>query len=54
MKRLAGLLAAGALAAREVAIIPLYHQIATWAMKKNIAYSPRTDEYTFAHHFRPR
>ena len=45
--------AAGALAAREVAIIPLYHQIATWAMKTNISYSARTDEFTLAHEFRP-
>ena len=44
---------AGALAAREVAIIPLYHQIATWAMKKNIIYTARTDEFTLAHQFRP-
>jgi hypothetical protein len=25
---------AGAVAARDVAIIPLYHQVVTWAMKK--------------------
>jgi len=45
---------ASALAAREVAFIPLHYQIVTWAMKKSIAYAARTDEYTFAHHFRPR
>jgi len=45
---------AGALVAREVAIIPLYHQIATWAMKKTISYSARTDEFTLAHEFRPQ
>jgi peptide/nickel transport system substrate-binding protein len=44
---------AGALAARDLAIIPLYHQIATWAMKKNISYIARTDEFTLAHQFRP-
>jgi len=41
-------------AMRDYAVIPLHHQIATWAMKKNLAYAPRTDEFTFAHHVRPR
>lgn len=45
---------ASALAAREVALIPLHYQVVTWAMKKNLAYSARTDEFTFAHHFQPR
>ena len=45
---------AGALAARELAFIPLHYQIVTWAMKKNMAYTPRTDEFTFAHHFQPQ
>lgn len=44
--------AASALAAREVAVIPLHYQIVTWAMKKPIAYTARTDEFTLAHHFR--
>lgn len=44
---------ASALAAREVAFIPLHYQIVTWAMKKNLSYAARTDEFTFAHHFRP-
>lgn len=43
-----------ALAAREVALIPLHYQVVTWAMKQSIAYTARTDEYTFAHHFRPK
>ncbi len=43
---------ASALAYSDLALIPLYHQVATWAMKKNITYAPRTDEFTFAHHFR--
>jgi peptide/nickel transport system substrate-binding protein len=42
------------LAMRDYAVIPLHHQFATWAMKKSLAYSPRTDEFTFAHHFRPQ
>ncbi len=45
---------AATLALKEVPVILLHHQLASWAMKKNIAYSPRTDEYTFAHHFRPQ
>jgi peptide/nickel transport system substrate-binding protein len=44
---------ASALAAREVAFIPLHYQSVTWAMKRSLAYSARTDEYTFAHYFRP-
>jgi peptide/nickel transport system substrate-binding protein len=45
---------ASALAAREVAFLPLHYQIVTWAMKRNLAYTARTDEFTFAHHFKPR
>lgn len=45
---------ASALAAREVAFIPLHYQIVTWAMKKSIAYRARTDEFTFAYRFHPR
>ena len=42
------------LAMRDLAVIPLHHQVATWAMKKGLAYAPRTDEFTFAHHVRAR
>lgn len=45
---------ASALAARELAFLPLHYQIVTWAMKKNLSYAARTDEFTFAHHFKPR
>jgi len=45
---------AAALAAAEVAFIPLHYQIVTWAMKSNLSYTARTDEFTFAHHFKPR
>ncbi|MBI3935908.1 MAG: ABC transporter substrate-binding protein [Betaproteobacteria bacterium] len=45
---------AAALAAREIAFIPLHYQIVTWAMKKSLTYAARTDEFTFAHHFRPQ
>ena len=42
------------LAMRDHAVIPLHHQVTTWAMRKALAYAPRTDEFTFAHHFRTR
>jgi len=45
---------AATLALKDVPVILLHHQLASWAMKKGIAYAPRTDEYTFAHHFRPQ
>jgi peptide/nickel transport system substrate-binding protein len=41
-------------AMRDVAVIPLHHQVTTWAMRKPLTYAPRTDEFTFAHHVRPR
>jgi peptide/nickel transport system substrate-binding protein len=44
---------AAALAASEVALIPLHYQVATWAMKDSLTYAARTDEFTFAHHFKP-
>lgn len=46
--------AAAALAARELAFVPLHYQVVTWAMRRDLAYAARTDEFTFAHHFRPR
>ena len=45
---------ASAAAANDLALIPLYHQIVTWAMKKHLSYTARTDEFTFAHHVRPQ
>ena len=41
-----------ALAMADRPVILLHHQLATWAMRKDLAYAARTDEYTFAHHFR--
>tara|TARA_R110001599_G_scaffold64023_5_gene179743 strand:+ start:56778 stop:58397 length:1620 start_codon:yes stop_codon:yes gene_type:complete len=41
-------------AMEDVAVIPLYHQYATWAMRKGLQYTARTDEFTFAHQFRPQ
>ncbi|MBE0619121.1 MAG: ABC transporter substrate-binding protein, partial [Burkholderiales bacterium] len=45
---------AATLALKDVPVILLHHQLASWAMKKGIAYNARTDEYTFARDFRPR
>jgi peptide/nickel transport system substrate-binding protein len=45
---------AAAIAAADVAIVPLYHQVVTWAMKKNITYQARTDERSLAKFFRPQ
>jgi peptide/nickel transport system substrate-binding protein len=44
---------AAALAASDLAFIPLHYQIVTWAMRRHLAYTARTDEFTLAHHFRP-
>jgi peptide/nickel transport system substrate-binding protein len=41
-----------AYAAREVAFIPLHYQVVTWAMKRSLDYTARTDEFTYAHQFR--
>ena len=41
-------------AMRDYAVIPLHYQVTTWAMKRSLEYAPRTDEFTFAHQFRPR
>ncbi len=45
---------ANSLAMQDLAFIPLHHQIVSWAMRADLAYEPRTDEFTFAHHFSPR
>jgi peptide/nickel transport system substrate-binding protein len=45
---------ASALAAEEVALIPLHYQVVTWAMKSHLSYTARTDEFTFAHYFKSR
>jgi peptide/nickel transport system substrate-binding protein len=41
-------------AMQSYAVIPLHHQMASWAMRKGLSYAARTDEYTLAHEFRPR
>jgi len=39
---------------RNYAVIPLHHQIATWALRRGLSYAGRTDEYTFAHQIHGR
>ncbi|MCX7141049.1 MAG: ABC transporter substrate-binding protein [Proteobacteria bacterium] len=41
-------------AMNEQGIIAIHHQISTWATRKGVSYTPRTDEYTLAHQFRPQ
>ncbi len=41
-------------AMQDLGVIPLHHQLVTWAMKNTLDYKARTDEFTFAHHVRPR
>jgi peptide/nickel transport system substrate-binding protein len=41
-----------ALALADRPVILLHHQFATWAMRHELRYAARTDEYTFAHQFR--
>jgi peptide/nickel transport system substrate-binding protein len=45
---------ASRIAAQDEAIIPLYHQLATWAMRPGLTYRARTDEFTLAQHFKPQ
>jgi len=35
-------------AIEDLGIIPLHYQVNTWATRKGLAYTPRTDEYTLA------
>jgi peptide/nickel transport system substrate-binding protein len=44
---------ANRVAAADAAIIPLYHQLATWAMRPGLDYRARTDEFTLAQYFKP-
>ena len=44
---------AAGIALDDAALIPLHHQIVSWAMKRSLRYTPRTDEYTLARQFAP-
>ncbi len=39
-------------AMKDIAVIPLHHQVAIWALRRPLAYRGRTDEFTLAHHVR--
>jgi peptide/nickel transport system substrate-binding protein len=41
------------LAMKNYGVIPVHHQLVSWAMKKNLDYAARTDEFTFAQHVKP-
>jgi len=43
-----------AIGIRDFGIIPIHHQINTWATRKGIVYEPRIDENTLAQFFRPQ
>lgn len=44
----AGLQEAARIAAADVPLVPLYHQVATWATRGDLAFTPRRDERTLA------
>ena len=41
------------LAMEDLGIMPVHFQFTIWATTQNVAYTPRTDEYTLAFQFRP-
>jgi hypothetical protein len=38
---------------RDLAVIPLHHQVNIWAMRRGITYTPQLSEQTRAMEFRP-
>lgn len=46
--------AAMTLALADRPVLPLYHQVATWAWRRPLNYGPRVDEFTFAWQVRPQ
>ena len=42
------------IAVADLGLIPLYYQVNLWAMRSNLTYQARTDEYTLAHLVKPR
>lgn len=53
VERLKLLQDAAAMVVNDGGVIPLHHQVTTWAGKKGIAFTPRTDERTHAFGFAP-
>jgi len=41
------------LALADHGLIPLHYQVNTWAARRNLTYTPRTDERTYAHEVKP-
>lgn len=41
-------------ALQEHAVIPLHHQMATWAMRRGLTYPARVDEFTISQQFKPQ
>ncbi len=41
------------LAMEDLGLMPIHFQFTIWATTRNVAYTPRTDEYTLAFQFRP-
>ena len=39
-------------AINDTALVPLHYQVNTWAARKGLRYTPRTDERTYAHEVR--
>lgn len=52
-RREATLIDATELAIGDLGLIPLYHERATWALRRGISHTPRADQYTLAVDFRP-
>ena len=46
--------AIAALALKDTPVIPMHHEIVSWAMKKRLSYPGRVDQFTFAHQFTKR
>jgi peptide/nickel transport system substrate-binding protein len=38
----------------DAVLVPVHHQVTTWAAKRTIDYVGRTDERTYAHAFFPK
>lgn len=43
-----------ALAITEFGLIPLHHQVVTWAARSGLTDTLRADERAYAHHFVPK
>jgi peptide/nickel transport system substrate-binding protein len=53
-KREALLQQAAVISMNDLGILPIHHQISTWATRKGVVYEPRIDEYTLAQEFHPQ